>query len=97
MPVAQLTFLPISFISGVWFPLDDAPVVAGAPSRTSSRSTHLVDAFVACFVPGASVDGCSDLGSLAIWGAVGMFVAVRRLQVIDGAPGLSANSQLPLR
>ena len=25
MPVAQLTFLPISFISGIWFPLDGAP------------------------------------------------------------------------
>ena len=23
--MAQLTFLPISFISGIWFPLDDAP------------------------------------------------------------------------
>ncbi len=25
MPVAQLTFLPVSFISGIWFPLDGAP------------------------------------------------------------------------
>src|SRR3954454_3861528 len=24
MPVAQLTFLPLSFISGIWFPLDNA-------------------------------------------------------------------------
>ena len=25
VPVAQLTFLPLSFISGIWFPLDGAP------------------------------------------------------------------------
>ena len=24
-PVAQLTFLPLSFISGIWYPLDGAP------------------------------------------------------------------------
>lgn len=46
--------------------------------------SHLVDAFSSCFVPGASVDG-GDLASLAIWGAAGMFVAVRRLRVLDGA------------
>ena len=28
MPVAQLTFLPLSFISGIWFPLDGAPRLA---------------------------------------------------------------------
>ena len=82
-PLAQLTMLPISFISGVWFPITDAPSwlvhLAGFfPLK------HLVDAFSACFVPGGSVDG-SDLGSLAIWGAVGMVVAVRRLRVVDGA------------
>ena len=25
MPIAQLTFLPVSFISGIWFPLEGAP------------------------------------------------------------------------
>ena len=82
-PLAQLTMLPISFISGVWFPITDAPSwlvhLAGFfPLK------HLVDAFSSCFVPGASVDG-ADLGSLAIWGAAGMLVAVRRLRVMDGA------------
>jgi ABC-2 type transport system permease protein len=82
-PLAQLTMLPISFISGVWFPITDAPSwlvhLAGFfPLK------HLVDAFSSCFVPGASVDG-ADLGSLAIWGAAGMLVAVRRLRAMDGA------------
>jgi ABC-2 type transport system permease protein len=77
-PLAQLTFLPISFISGVWFPLGDAPswlvhLADFFPLK------HLVDAFSACFVPGGSVAG-KDLLSLVIWGAVGMFVAVRRLR-----------------
>ena len=81
-PLAQLTMLPISFISGVWFPITDAPSwlvhLAGFfPLK------HLVDAFSSCFVPGASVDG-ADLASLAIWGAAGMLVAVRRLRAMDG-------------
>ena len=51
MPVAQLTFLPISFISGIWFPLDNAPdwLVKVADFFPLS---HIVDAFGACFVPG---------------------------------------------
>ena len=53
MPVAQLTFLPISFISGIWFPLDGAPdwlihVAHFFPLY------HIVNAFGSCFVPGSS-------------------------------------------
>jgi ABC-2 type transport system permease protein len=81
-PLAQLTMLPISFISGVWFPITNAPSwlvhLAGFfPLK------HLVDAFTSCFVPGASVDG-ADFASLAIWGAVAMLVAVRRLRLLEG-------------
>jgi ABC-2 type transport system permease protein len=77
-PLAQLTFLPVSFISGVWFPLTDAPdwLVRLADFFPLS---HLVRAFSACFVPGGSVE-LADLRSLVIWGAVGMFVAVLRLK-----------------
>ena len=77
-PLAQLTFLPISFISGVWFPLTDAPSWLMHVASFFPLS-HLVDAFSACFVPGGSVHG-SDLASLALWGAAGMLVAVRRLR-----------------
>jgi ABC-2 type transport system permease protein len=76
--VAQLTFLPISFISGVWFPITDAPSWLTHLADFFPLK-HLVDAFSACFVPGGSVDG-GDLLSLAIWGALGMVVAVRRLR-----------------
>jgi ABC-2 type transport system permease protein len=86
-PLAQLTMLPISFISGVWFPITDAPSwlvhLAGFfPLK------HLVDAFSACFVPGGSIDG-ADLGSLAAWGAVAMLVAVRRLRAFGESGGRS--------
>jgi ABC-2 type transport system permease protein len=79
-PLAQLTFLPISFISGVWFPITDAPSWLKHLADFFPLS-HLVDAFSACFVPGGSVAG-KDLLSLVIWGAVGMLVAVRRLRAV---------------
>jgi ABC-2 type transport system permease protein len=77
-PLSQLTFLPVSFISGVWFPITDAPSWLTHTANFFPLS-HLVNAFSACFVPGGSVE-LSDLRSLVIWGAIGMFVAVRRLR-----------------
>ena len=77
-PLAQLTFLPISFISGVWFPITDAPSWLTHLASFFPLS-HLVAAFTACFVAGGSV-AASDLGALALWGAAGMLFAVRRLR-----------------
>ena len=57
--------------------------VVTAPTNGAAGIVPAVLHYYTRFVPGASVDG-SDLGSLAIWGAVGMFVAVRRLRVMDG-------------
>jgi ABC-2 type transport system permease protein len=81
MPVAQLTFLPVSFISGIWFPLDGAPdwlihVAHFFPLY------HIVNAFGSCFVPGSSGSAFngSDLTAIVIWTAVGLFVAVRRFR-----------------
>ncbi len=82
MPVAQLTFLPISFISGIWFPLDDAPDWLVKVSNFFPLS-HIVDAFGACFVPGTSGSGFDGRRSAArslAWTAVGLFVAVRRFR-----------------
>jgi ABC-2 type transport system permease protein len=80
-PVAQLTFLPVSFISGIWFPLDGAPdwlihVAHFFPLY------HIVNAFGSCFVPGQSGSAFngSDLSAIVIWTAVGLFVAVRRFR-----------------
>ena len=50
MPLAQLTFLPISFISGVWFPLDGAPAWVTTTADIFPLK-HIVDAFTGCFSP----------------------------------------------
>jgi ABC-2 type transport system permease protein len=78
MPIAQLTFLPLSFISGVFYP------VAGAPAWVLDIAKafplyHLVNAFDGCFVPGTRGSGFSnDLWSLVLWTGIGLAVAVRR-------------------
>ena len=77
-PLSQLTFLPISFISGIWFPLDDAPQWVKTAADVFPLS-HIVDAFSACFVAGAHFDW-GDLVVIALWGAGGMVVASRRLR-----------------
>jgi len=90
MPVAQFTFLPISFISGIWYPLD------GAPSWLQHLAHffplyHIAHAFERCFVPSTSGGGWSgnDLLVIAIWGALAGFVAVRRFrfETSEGAGG----------
>jgi ABC-2 type transport system permease protein len=81
MPLAQLTFLPISFISGIWFPLD------GAPSWVTTTADvfplkHIVDAFTRCFLAGTPGAGFAwgDLAVITAWGAAGLLVATRRLR-----------------
>jgi ABC-2 type transport system permease protein len=78
MPVAQLTFLPVSFISGIWFPLDGAPNWIVTVAHVFPLS-HIVSAFGACFTPGADFPA-SRLVPVVIWTAVGLAVAVRRLR-----------------
>lgn len=81
MPVAQLTFLPVSFISGIWFPLDGAPDWLVQIAHFFPLY-HIVHAFGACFAPGTSGSAFngSDLSALVLWTAVGLFVAVRRFR-----------------
>jgi ABC-2 type transport system permease protein len=80
IPVAQLTFLPLSFVSGIFYPL------AGAPDWVVHLAHafplfHIVNAFDACFVPQTAGGGWSanDLSAIAVWGAIGLAVAARRL------------------
>ena len=81
MPVAQLTFLPVSFVSGIWFPLGDAPdwVVHVA---NAFPLVHIVQAFDGCFNPATAGAGWAPhhLLAIAAWGAAGLVVAVRRLR-----------------
>jgi ABC-2 type transport system permease protein len=81
MPLAQLTFLPISFISGVWFPLDGAP---GWVTTTADvfPLKHIVDAFTGGFLAGTPSAGFAwgDLAVIAAWGLCGLVVATHRLR-----------------
>jgi ABC-2 type transport system permease protein len=85
MPIAQLTFLPISFISGIWFPLEGAPDWLTTLAKVFPLE-HIVHAFGACFSPGVANGGWSpdDLWSIAVWTAIGLFVATRRFRAEPG-------------
>ena len=81
IPAAQLTLLPLSFISGIFYPL------AGAPDWVVHLAHvfplfHIVNAFDACFVPQTAGGGwpASDLAVIAVWGVLGLVVAARRLR-----------------
>lgn len=78
-PVAQFTFLPLSFISGIWFPLDGAPAWLTTIAQAFPLY-HLVDAFDACFVPQTTGGGWAPghLAVIALWGVGGLVVAARR-------------------
>jgi ABC-2 type transport system permease protein len=77
-PVAQLTFLPLSFISGVFYPLQGAPEWLVKLADVFPLH-HLVVAFDGALQPGAPNHGWSnDLWSLVAWTAIGLFVATRR-------------------
>jgi ABC-2 type transport system permease protein len=80
-PVAQLTLLPLTFISGIWWPLDGAPDWITAIAHAFPLY-HLVQAFDACFVPQTTGSGFAwgNLAVIAAWGVAGLLVAVRRFQ-----------------
>jgi ABC-2 type transport system permease protein len=81
LPIAQFTFLPLSFISGVFYPLDGAPQWLVTVADIFPLK-HIVDAFDACFVPGTPNGGWAwgDLAVIAIWGLAGLRVAARRFR-----------------
>jgi ABC-2 type transport system permease protein len=85
-PVAQLTLLPLTFISGIWYPLDGAPDWISAIAHAFPLY-HLVQAFDACFVPQTTGNGFAwgHLAVVAAWGVAGLFIAVRRFQAEPSA------------
>jgi ABC-2 type transport system permease protein len=80
-PVAQLTFLPLSFVSGIWYPLDGAPQWVLSIAHFFPLY-HIVNAFDACFVPQTAGGGWSphDLWNIAVWGVVASLFAIRRFR-----------------
>jgi ABC-2 type transport system permease protein len=77
--VANLTLFPLLFVSGVFYPIESEPEWLQRIAHVFPLS-HFVQAFDACFSPFTSGAGFSagDLASLAVWGAIGTIVAVRR-------------------
>jgi ABC-2 type transport system permease protein len=83
--VVNLTVLPLTFISNIWFPTDNMPrglvdVAKFFPIRP------LADGLQYAFDPrhhGSGING-ADLRSLAIWTAVGIFLMIRFLRQPQG-------------
>jgi ABC-2 type transport system permease protein len=85
--VANLTMFPILFLSGVFFPIGDAPQWIQTVANIFPVA-HLIDSFTACFDPATTGTGFTgDLWNPLIWTAVGLFVATRRFRVEMTAAG----------
>ena len=73
----NIVFLPVIFISGVFYDVADAPrflhdIAAVLPL------VHIIDGLSGALVTGATLgDNLGDLAVIAAWGAVGAFFAVR--------------------
>jgi ABC transporter DrrB family efflux protein len=80
--VVNLTVLPLTFISSIWFPSDTMPtdIAKVFPMRP------LADGLQYAFDPRTSGGGLngSDLRSLLVWTAVGVFLMVRFLRQPQG-------------
>ncbi len=77
-PLMQAVTLPLYFVSGVWIPTDELPEGLRRAGQLFPIE-HLAAALHAAFVPGTSGRFAGgDLLVLALWGAAGAAVAVRR-------------------
>ncbi len=79
--VANLTLLPLSFISGVFYPIDKEPEWLQQIANIFPLS-HLASAFTACFDPATTGSGFAprDLAVLAVWAIIGLRVATKRFR-----------------
>ena len=79
--VSNITMFPLIFLSGVFFPIGDAPQWIQDVANIFPVA-HLVDAFTGCFDPATTGSGfTSDYWSLVIWTA---HRPVRRLAPLPG-------------
>lgn len=77
-PVVSIVFFVLLFLSGLWYPIDPHSGLARVSSYFPIR--HMIVAVYAPFDVRRGVSGWSwgDLGAMAIWGAIGVVVALRR-------------------
>jgi ABC-2 type transport system permease protein len=80
-PIASLTFFPILFVSGVFYPLETAPDWLQTVAHIFPLS-HLAQGFEACFSPHTTGYGFSaqHLAVLAAWWLGATVVAVRNFR-----------------
>lgn len=78
-PTVQAIMLPLYFISGVFVPNVNLPTWLADVAKVFPVE-HLADGLHKAFDPFAHGTGIvwSDIGILALWGAAGLFVALRR-------------------
>jgi ABC-2 type transport system permease protein len=70
-------FLPVIFISGVFFDADKAPKFL-TDIAEALPLIHLINGFSAAMVTGKPIsDNWTALAVLAVWSAIGIFLAIR--------------------
>jgi ABC-2 type transport system permease protein len=73
----NIVFLPVIFISGVFYDVDTAPQFLQDIAQILPL-THIIDGLSAALVTGASpADTAGDLAVIVAWGVLGVFFAVR--------------------
>jgi len=73
----NFVFLPVIFISGVFYDVDDAPAFLHDIARALPL-THIIDGLSGALVNGTSIaDNAGALGVIALWTAFGVTFAVR--------------------
>jgi ABC-2 type transport system permease protein len=79
-PMISIVFFLLLAFSGLWFPIQPGTTLANVSGYFPVR--HLITAVLASFnlPPGADPWAWHDLLVMAVWGAVGLFVATRRWQ-----------------
>lgn len=73
----NVVFLPVVFISGVFYDAEEAPAVLRDVARALPL-THVIDGLSGAMVTGASLaDNAGSLAVIALWGIGGAVLAVR--------------------
>jgi ABC-2 type transport system permease protein len=85
--VVNLTVLPLTFISGVWFPTNGMPKLLNTIANIFPIKP-LAHGLQYAFNPHTASPGinATDIRSLAIWTAIGVFMMVRYLRRPQGEP-----------
>jgi ABC-2 type transport system permease protein len=86
--IVNLTVLPLTFISGVWFPVNGMPKALASIAK-AFPIRPLADGLQYAFNPHTAGPGFNgaDLRTLAIWTAVGVYLMLRSLRQPQGDVG----------